>query len=190
MLTDKEKEEFRRKVKSEIEARERSRLDGPENDEDAKSTEPSDKTDLRTPKSARPFSEDSTEPVSLRDNISGSDWIEIERLKNQAEEEWYSSHPDYTHYLDRNSNKKWIHKAHYEKKMARDKARDDIESARRKNLIFGSIGLGLFMVLSIMAVYYFLVPKYECSVSVESNIIEGLLFVFVVDRNITPVRIM
>lgn len=177
MLNDNEKEEFRRKIKSEIEAREKKRLDDPDNDEDAKSSETSAKTDLRTPKSVKPLSNGSNGPISLRDNISGSDWIEIERLKNQAEEEWYSSHHDYTYYLDRNSNKKWIHKVYYEKKMAREKAREEIESARRKNLIVGSISLALFTILSIMAVFYFLVPKYECSVSVESNIHGAAIFI-------------
>ena len=174
MLTDKQKEEYRRKIKSEIETREKRRLDGPDNDENAKSSEMSRQTDLRTPKSAGSFSEG---PAALRDNISGSDWIEIERLKNQAEEEWYSANPDYTYYLDRNSNKKWIHKVYYEKKMAREKAREEIESNRRRNLIIGSTALGLFVILSVMAIFYFLVPKYECSVSVESNIHGAAIFI-------------
>ena len=175
MLTDKEKEEFRRKIKSEIEQREKVRLEGSEG-RGTESSLSSDKTELKPPRNAV-SSEGLIAPIALRDNISGSDWIEIERLKNQAEEEWYSSHPDYTYYLDRTSNKKWIHKAYYEKKMARDKAREDIEAARRKNLIMGSIGLGLFIILSIMSVYYFFVPKYECAVSVESNIKGAAIFI-------------
>jgi hypothetical protein len=122
---------------------------------------------------------------------------EIQKVKKEEEDRFYRENPNYTQYLDRYGQKKWIHR-----KLFEEKRRKSIERSRAKREAqwadirkYGLFALAIIMVMAAIWVYRISQPKrvllVKSNVPGASIFIDNLLSSHVTDaaiRRISPGR--
>ena len=177
MIDDNAKEDFRQKVRKELEEAEKQRQESKTESAAIPLQKPviASNSDKVVSQDSGKIQTDKFRP--LPDAAAGEEWIEIEKFRRQVEEEWFSHHPEYVQYTDRRGNKTWMHKSVYDKKKSQDIARR-AHSSRRKKISTRNTVLGIVItVAAIFLVTKFLVPRYNCAVLVKSNIEGAAIFI-------------
>ena len=178
MLNEKEKNEFRAKIKLELEEKEKERLAQKEKlEREEIARREREKADLEKPTEESASTTESGEDeqvdsaeVSSPDRYTSTDWAEIERIKKEAEEKWYSAHPDYVQYTDHYGKRKWIHKTLYMQKQEKERARHRARLSKRKNLVRSLILVGSILTVSIIGVVYHFLSREYGTIQIYSNI--------------------
>ena len=180
MLNEDERKATRAKIRQELEEKEQERLAKQEKLTQEKTVPQSGQPDATPP----PSSEESGaqdavtgQPTGEDDRYTTYDWAEIEKIKLAAEEEWYSSRPDYIQYIDKYGNKKWIHRILYEHKKEKERSRKQLKMAHEKKNIRSLILIGSTFCLAVILVLYYLNSRHYCSFHVVSNIKGATIFV-------------
>jgi len=172
MLSNEEKEAYRRKIRQELEEQEKERLE-----------ELTKKPPLEpTAEPAFPITSDRVPAISSSapapfNGLSHQNWAEIEKIKRDTEEAWYSQNPDYVKYSDRHGNKKWIHRKQYEQKKAQENIRRTAEVKRRKKIYRNLILSGVVIMALLVVIIHYMLPHYGCAAYVNSNIDGAAIFI-------------
>ena len=178
MLNEKGKNELRAKIKQQLEDKEKERLAQKEKLEREEITRrEKKKASLGKPIEEPASAEKSDETVQSAPaqapspgRYTSTDWAEIERIKNEAEEEWYNAHPDYIQYYDRHGKQKWMHKTLYLQRKEKEHARHQARVLRKKTLTRSLILIGSILILSIISVLYQFLSREYGAIQVHSNI--------------------
>ncbi|NQS97650.1 MAG: PEGA domain-containing protein [candidate division Zixibacteria bacterium] len=185
MLNEKEKNELRAKIKQQLEDKEKERLAQKEKLERGEITRrEKKKASLGKPIEEPASAEKSDEAVQSAPaqapspgRYTSTDWAEIERIKNEAEEEWYNAHSDYVQYTDHYGKRKWTHKTLYMQKQEKERARHRARLAKRKTLVRSLILVGSIIVLTMVVAITYLFTRDYCAIQVNSNIKGATIFV-------------
>ncbi|MBL7191610.1 PEGA domain-containing protein [bacterium] len=179
MLTDKEREELREKVRRELAEKERRRIKSHDETVDhPEEKEPRDqRTHGRLNKYEQAVQPDNSAGTEQKHRYNSEDWLEITRLKEEVEDDFYNSKEDYIQYYDRHGQNKWIHRALFNEKQRKARSRIDAKRSKlgmqRRNILL-ALSTSLFIFVAAM---YISTHRPKAYLEVTSNIEGAVVFI-------------